>query len=192
MCGIAGWYRRDARPVWKEDVRRQCDAIRHRGPDGSGVLVDRDFGFGMRRLSILDIPDGGQPMTTPDGRLSLVYNGEVYNHPELRRELEAAGHVFRTRSDTETVLAAFAEWGDDAWRRLEGMFAAAIWDRSARRLTLARDHLGIKPLFYSEQNSGLSFASELKALRALPLHAFDIDERAVHDFFRFGNVRRPR
>ena len=178
--------------MWAEDVRRQCDVIVHRGPDGEGVLVDRDFGFGMRRLSILDVPGGGQPMTTIDGRFALVFNGEIYNHPQLRAELEAAGHVFRTRSDTETVLAAFAEWGDGAWARLEGMFAVAVWDGDTRRLTLARDHLGIKPLFVSEQNGGLSFASEIKALRALPLHAFDIDDRAVHDFFSFGHVRRPR
>jgi asparagine synthase (glutamine-hydrolysing) len=192
MCGIAGWYRRAARPVWKEDVGRQCDAIRHRGPDGAGVMVDRDFGFGMRRLSIVDIPGGDQPISSPDGRYAIVYNGEVYNHPELRSELEGRGHAFRTRSDTETVLAAFVEWGDGAWRRLEGMFAAAVWDRAERRLTLARDHLGIKPLYVSEQSGGLSFASELKALTVLPLHAFDVDERAVHDFFAFGHVRRPR
>jgi asparagine synthase (glutamine-hydrolysing) len=156
------------------------------------MLVDRDFGFGMRRLSVVDVAGGGQPVETSDGRYAIVYNGEVYNHPELRSELEGHGHAFRTRSDTETVLAAFAEWGDGAWHRLEGMFAAAVWDRAERRLTLARDHLGIKPLFVSEQNGGLSFASELKALTALPLHAFDVDERAVHDFFTFGHVRRPR
>jgi asparagine synthase (glutamine-hydrolysing) len=192
MCGIAGWYRRANRPVWREDVGPQCDAILHRGPDGAGIFLDRDFGFGMRRLSILDIPSGGQPMTSTDGRHVLVFNGEIYNHPDLRVELGTRGHVFRTRSDTETVLAAFVEWGDAAWQRLEGMFAVAVWDKRERRLTLARDPLGIKPLFVSEQNGGISFGSEIKAIRALPLHRFDIDERAVHDFFSFGHVRRPR
>ena len=181
MCGIAGWYRRGGRPVGEAAVRAACDAIRHRGPDDAGALVEGDFGFGMRRLGLLDLAGGHQPMLSEDGRHAVVFNGEVYNHLELRPALEASGHRFRTRSDTETVLAAFRRWGDDAWPRLEGMFAVAVWDRRDRSLTLARDPLGIKPLFVTEQGGGLAFASEIKALRALPAHRFTVDERAVHD-----------
>lgn len=192
MCGIAGWYRRNGRSVPAAVISAQCDAIHHRGPDDSGVLTDGDFGFGMRRLSILDIEGGHQPMETPDGRFAIVFNGEIYNHRDLREPLAAAGYRFSTHSDTETILAAFARWGNDAWAKLEGMFAVAIWDRHKRELTLARDPIGIKPLYISAQCGGLSFASELKALRVLPEHRFEISERGVHDFFSFGAVRRPR
>lgn len=192
MCGIAGWYRRAGRPVSAAVVTAQCDAIRHRGPDDSGVFCDGDFGFGMRRLSILDVDGGHQPMETHDRRFGIVFNGEIFNHLDLRQSLIALGYPFATHSDTETILAAFAHWGDETWQRLEGMFAAAIWDRHTRTLTLARDPLGIKPLYFSEQSGGLSFASELKALRLLPDHNFEVDDRAVHDFFSFGHVRTPR
>ena len=192
MCGIAGWYRRRGRPVPRHVVVAQCDAIRHRGPDDDGSLVDGDFGFGMRRLSILDVAHGQQPMESACGRYALVFNGEIYNHTELRVPLAEAGAEFQTHSDTETVLAAFAHWGDAAWPRLEGMFAVAVWDRRHRRLTLARDPLGIKPLYLSEQAGGLSFASELKALRGLPGHRFDVEDRAVDDVLSYGHVRRPR
>jgi asparagine synthase (glutamine-hydrolysing) len=131
-------------------------------------------------------------MTTADGRFSIVFNGEIYNHLDVRERLLAAGASFVSHSDTETILAAFAQWGNDTWAQLEGMFAVAVWDARKRELTLARDPLGIKPLYLSEQHGGLAFASELKALRVLPEHCFDIDERAVHDFFSFGHVRRPR
>ena len=192
MCGIAGWYRRDGRPVAPGTVNAQCDAILHRGPDDSGVMVDGDFGFGMRRLSILDLAGGHQPMTTADGRFSIVFNGEIYNHLDVRAELVGGGESFKTRSDTETILVGFSRWGNAVWEKLEGMFAVAIWDHRQRALTLARDPLGIKPLYISRQGGGLAFASELRALRVLPGQRFDIDERAVHDFFSFGHVRRPR
>jgi asparagine synthase (glutamine-hydrolysing) len=192
MCGIAGWYRRDRVDVPDYAIKAQCNAIRHRGPDDSGFLTDGNFGFGMRRLSILDVAGGHQPMCTPDGRFSIVFNGEIYNHLELRRDLDDAGYAFASHSDTETILAGYACWGDEVWPRLEGMFAVAIWDRVERRLVLARDPLGIKPLYITEQNGGLAFASELKALRVLPEHRFDICDRAVHDYFSFGHVRRPR
>jgi len=190
MCGIAGWYRRRGRTVSSQILDRQCDAILHRGPDDGGTLADGDFGFGMRRLSILDIAGGHQPVHSADGRFAIIFNGEIYNHRDVRRELP--DYPFRTHSDTETIVAAFARWGDAAWPKLEGMFAAAIWDLKERRLTLARDPLGIKPLYISEQSGGLSFASELKALLLLPEHRFTVDDRSVHDFFAFGHVRRPR
>ena len=192
MCGIAGWYRRSSQPVSKAAVARMCDAIVSRGPDDCGTFADGDFGFGMRRLSIIDIHGGHQPMFTPDGRFAIVFNGEIYNHLDIRREIESIGVEFRTHSDTETLLAAFAQWGDDAWPRLEGMFAAAIWDRKARQLTLARDPLGIKPLYLTVQRGGIAFASEIRALRVLPGHEWDVDDRAVHDFFSFGHVQPTR
>jgi len=191
MCGIAGWYRKMGRPVGRDVIARQCDRLVHRGPDDAGVVVDDDFGFGMRRLSIIDLEHGHQPISSPDGRYSIICNGEIINHLELRRELEAQ-FAFRTRSDTETLLASFVRWGDDAWLRLEGMYAAAIWDRHAKSLTLARDPLGIKPLFVSEQGGGIAFASEISALREVPGFDFTIDERGVEDFFQFGHVLSPR
>lgn len=155
-------------------------------------MIDGDLGMGMRRLSIIDVPGGHQPIETEDGRYAIIFNGEIYNHRELRKELSAAGYGFATRSDTETILVAFVAWGDAAWTRLEGMFAVAIWDRRDRRLTLARDPLGVKPLYLTEQHGGLAFASELRALEMLPGHGFDICSRAVHDFFSFGHIRTPR
>ena len=190
MCGISGWYRRGGKAVSTANLQAQTASIFHRGPDEGGVLTDGDFGFGMRRLSILDLEGGHQPMDSADGRFSIVFNGEIYNHRDVRRELP--DYPFQTHSDTETILAAFARWGNDAWIKLEGMFAVAVWDRRERTLTLARDPLGIKPLYISEQNGGLSFASELKAILLLPQHEFTRDDRAVHDFFAFGHVRRPR
>ncbi len=192
MCGIAGWYRRGNRPVSPATLVRQCDAIRHRGPDDSGYITDGDMGMGMRRLSIIDLAGGHQPMETHGGRFTIIANGEIYNHLELRSALVAKGYCFNTHSDTETLLAAYATWGDEAWLRLEGMYAVAIWDRQSRTLTLARDPLGIKPLYITEQHGGIAFASELKALLVLPGLEFDIDERAVHDFFRFGHIQPPR
>jgi asparagine synthase (glutamine-hydrolysing) len=145
----------------------------------------------MRRLSIIDLVSGHQPITSSDGRYSIVCNGEIYNHPDLRRELEPH-FQFKTGSDIETLLASHVRWGNDAWLRLEGMYAAAIWDHWARTLTLARDPLGIKPLWVTEQHGGIGFASEIPALRELPGHAFDIEERSVHYFFSFGHVLGPR
>ena len=192
MCGIAGWYRRGDRPVDRQIVVGQCDRIAHRGPDDAGYFVDGDFGMGMRRLSIIDIAGGHQPMETPDGRHVIVFNGEIYNHLRLRPDLEADGYRFRSHSDTETMLAAYVCWGDDAWLRLEGMYAVAIWDRVTRTLTLARDPIGIKPLYVTQQYGGIAFASELKSLTILPEHEFAIDPRAVHDYFSFGHIQRPR
>lgn len=192
MCGIAGWYRRAGRPVSHEVVVAQCDSITHRGPDDAGYFTEGDLGMGMRRLSIIDIAGGHQPMETPDGRHVIVFNGEIYNHLTLRPDLEAAGYRFHSHSDTETLLAAYAVWGDDAWLKLEGMYGVAIWDRLTRTLTLARDPIGIKPLYVTEQHGGLAFASELKALMLLPEHAFDVDRHAVHDYFSFGHIQRPR
>ncbi|MFL6727836.1 MAG: asparagine synthase (glutamine-hydrolyzing) [Sphingomicrobium sp.] len=191
MCGIAGWYRRGGRPVGSDVISRQCGRLVHRGPDDCGVLVDRDFGFGMQRLSIIDVERGHQPIVSPDGRFAIICNGEIINHLELRREI-GASYAFQTRSDVETLLACFVRWGDEAWLRAEGMYAAAIWDRKIRSLRLVRDPLGIKPLFVTEQRGGLAFASEIPALREIPEYTFEVDERGVHDFFCFGHVLGPR
>jgi len=192
MCGIAGWYRRGGKPVPKGALVAACDRLRHRGPDDAGYLTDDDFGFGMRRLSIIDVEGGHQPIVSPDRRHAIIFNGEIYNHPELRRELEGA-YAFQTdHSDTETILAAWLRWGDDAWTRLEGMYAVAIWDKIEKNLVLARDPIGIKPLFVTEQQGGLAFASEIEALRALPEHRFELDGDGVDDFFCFGHTLPPR
>jgi asparagine synthase (glutamine-hydrolysing) len=190
MCGIAGWYRRGERPIDGAVIASQCDRLIHRGPDDFDMLVDRDFGFGMRRLSIIDVAGGHQPIISPDGRHAIVCNGEIVNHRELRRQL--GDYPFRTHSDVEALLAGYLRWGDDVWLRAEGMYAAAIWDRETRSICLARDPLGIKPLFVTEQDGGLAFGSEIPALREIPGYQFEVDERGVHDFFCFGHVLGPR
>lgn len=191
MCGIAGWYRRDGQAVAESVLRAQCDTIVHRGPDDQGQFIDHDVGLGMRRLSVVDVAGGHQPMQTADGRYAMVFNGEVYNFPELRTELEALGHVFHTRSDSEVVLHAFVAWGDAAWPRLEGMFAIAIWDRSSRTLHLARDPLGIKPLYWTLQRGGVAFGSELKTLGPVPGLVFTPLARSVEQFVTLGVVLAP-
>lgn len=191
MCGIAGWYARDGRSAGVETARAMCRAIIHRGPDDEGVLADGDFAFGMRRLAIVDLEGGHQPMESDDGRYSITFNGEIYNHPQLRRELEALGHRFRTNSDTESILRGFVAWGAGVWPRLEGMFAVAIWDRCSRTVHLARDPLGIKPLFYTLQNGGLAWGSELKTLYPVPGLAFTPRAKSMDEYFAFGHVLAP-
>src|SRR6187455_290281 len=146
MCGIAGIMSRDGRPVTQEQIERMCSTLIHRGPDDGGTFVASGIGLGMRRLSIVDLSTGQQPLSNEDGSVWVVFNGEIYNHAEIRRELEAHGHRYRTKSDTETIVHAYEQWGDDCVERFRGMFAFAIWDVRRRRLLLARDRLGIKPL----------------------------------------------
>src|SRR5690606_11471674 len=166
MCGIAGLFHSNAaQPVSAEDVRRMVRLLDHRGPDDRGVHVDGPVGLGHARLSVIDLSSAGhQPMVTPDGRYALAYNGEVYNFRALRRELEAKGVEFRSQSDTEVVLQTLIQLGRGGVARLEGMFAFAFWDRVEGTLLLARDRLGIKPLFWLETPSGFAFASEPKSL----------------------------
>src|SRR5262245_8593339 len=192
MCGIAGWYARGGRSVPENTLRAMCATIVHRGPDDEGVLADGDFGFGMRRLSIVDVAGGHQPMLSDDGRYALTFNGEIFNHPSLRSELEQLGHRYRTNSDTESILHGFQHWGPGVFARLEGMFAIAIWDRVTRTLHLARDPLGIKPLHLSFQNGGLAYASEIKALVPVPGLRLTPEPRAMDQFFAFGHVLAPR
>jgi asparagine synthase (glutamine-hydrolysing) len=165
MCGIAGIVRLDPREsVEAARVVRMRDMLRHRGPDGAGILVDGPAGLGHRRLAIVDVAGGHQPMSNEDGRIWIVFNGEIYNHSVLRQELEEKGHRYRSRSDTETILHLYEEEGDRCVERLRGMFAFAIWDRVGNRLLLARDRLGIKPLYYALTDRELLFASEAKAI----------------------------
>ena len=193
MCGLAGLFHfSGARIPDQALLRRMTDAIHHRGPDGEGLHAEPGVALGHRRLAIVDLAGGVQPMASPDGELIVTFNGEIYNHEVLRRELEAAGHHFRTRSDTEAILHAWREWGPGCLQRMNGMFAFAIWDRSAGALFLARDRLGEKPLHYAQLPDGtVAFASELGALLTLPGIARRIDPRALEDFLSLGYVPDP-
>ena len=190
MCGIAGIFHIEtAKPVDPARVERMCDAIAHRGPDGQGIWTAPGVGLGHRRLSIIDVAGSPQPMASPDGHHMLVFNGEIYNYRELRQELRGLGAEFRTDGDSEVILAAWQQWGVDCLSRLHGMFAFAIYDLNARTLFLARDRLGVKPLFLAPLSDGsVAFASELKALVAHPQLRRDVDPLAIEDFLAFGYV----
>lgn len=195
MCGIAGAYLTDC-PRAAQAVRVINRAQSHRGPDDEGLEIINVPGgylvFGHRRLSILDLsPAGRQPMQNPKTGDWIVFNGEIYNYPQLSRELEQAGTVFRSHSDTEVILHAFARWGLDCFDRLHGMFALALYDESRRRLVLARDPVGIKPLYYSSTGEGLVFASELRAIEASGLVSCEIDHRALAGLLAYGAVPGP-
>ncbi|MBI3492943.1 MAG: asparagine synthase (glutamine-hydrolyzing), partial [Acidobacteria bacterium] len=167
MCGIAGFVRHDARESGNTDcLTRMLSTLSHRGPDGTGVRIDGPVGLGHRRLAIIDVAGGAQPMPNEDGSVWITYNGEIYNHADLRSELEAKGHRYATHSDTETILHLYEEIGERCVERLQGMFAFALWDRNRKKLVLARDRLGIKPLYYAIRDRELLFASEIKALIA--------------------------
>ena len=157
-----------ARSPSRSVVQAMCDVISHRGPDDEGFYTDDNAAIGMRRLSIIDLETGHQPVSNEDGTVWVVFNGEIYNFKELRRDLESRGHRFSTTTDTETIVHLYEEHGADVVNHLRGMFAFAVWDAPRRRLLLARDRLGIKPLFYAELDGGLAFASELKSLLTVP------------------------
>lgn len=193
MCGITGIVELDGAPVSATLIRRMTRVLAHRGPDGEGFFVDGPVGIGHRRLAVIDpSPAGHQPMQTLDRRFTITYNGTVYNFEELRVELEALGHIFRTRCDTEVVLEAFAEWGVEALSRFNGMFAFAIWDRSRYELHLCRDRYGIKPLYYTLQGSTFMFASEVKALLSHPDLDPGIDLDALAEYLTFQNLFTDR
>ena len=190
MCGIAGLFHvSGAKPVDPKRVRAMTDTLAHRGPDGSGVWTAPGVGLGHRRLSIIDLATGDQPMRSADGRLALSYNGEIYNFREVRGELEGFGHAFRTESDTEVILAAWRQWGPDCLSRFNGMFAFALYDQDEDCLFLARDRLGVKPLYWATlPDEALIFASELKGLLAHPLLRRSPSHRAVEDYLALGYV----
>lgn len=190
MCGIAGIFHIEtAKPVDPARVRQMTDAIAHRGPDGSGVWTAPGIGLGHRRLSIIDLGGGAQPMATPDESLVVSFNGEIYNFAEVRRELEGKGHRFRTDSDTEVILHGYRQWGEDCVHRFDGMFAFALYDAHASALWLVRDRLGVKPLHYAPLSDGsVIFASELKGLLAHPLLRREPDVTAIEDYMAYGYV----
>jgi len=163
LCGIAGFTHRQ-RPAPVGLIQDAIATLAHRGPDHQGVFESKTVSLGAARLKIIDLASGDQPMTSGDGGAVIAFNGEIYNHLELRRELEALGHRFRSRADTETVLEAFLEWDTGCFARLRGMFAVALWTESSKRLVLARDRMGIKPLYLANRGDDLYFGSELKAL----------------------------
>jgi asparagine synthase (glutamine-hydrolysing) len=167
-------------------------AIQHRGPDDNGVYSEENLAIGIRRLSIIDLEGGHQPMSSEDGNIRLVFNGEIYNFPELRSILLAKGHVFRTRSDTETIIHAYEEWGLESFARLNGMFGFALWDRLKQELILARDPFGIKPLYYAECQHGLIFGSEIKAILCDSEIRREVDPAALNQFLTFSFVPSPR
>jgi len=172
-------------------VERMCASLIHRGPDEEGTFFDADVGLGMRRLSIIDVAGGHQPIFNEDGSVVVVFNGEIYNYRTLRAELEARGHRFRTSSDTEVIVHAYEEEGDDCLTSFNGIFAIALWDTRERRLLLARDRMGIKPLYFTRAREGLAFASEIKALLTLPEVDRRLDMAATAEFLRLGFVSAP-
>ena len=193
MCGITGIVNRDGAAASRVVLGRMTDQVRHRGPDGEGYYVDGPVALGHRRLSVLDLtPAASQPMATKDARFVLTYNGEVYNFAELRSELQAAGCTFRSTGDTEVVLEALAAWGPSAVRRFNGMFALALWDRRDRRLTLARDRYGMKPLYWAMAGDALIFASEAKALLEHPDVPAELDRQALLEYLTFQNLFTER
>ena len=194
MCGISGLFdTRGKRGYSPELLTRINDIQSHRGPDESGAHLEPGLAFGHRRLSIIDLSTGQQPLFNEDQSVVIVFNGEIYNYQELVPELQGLGHVFRTRSDTEVIVHAWESWGEDCVKRFRGMFAFALWDRNQQTLFLARDRLGVKPMFYTVLGDGtLIFGSELKVLTAHPDFVRSIDPLAVEEYFALGYVADPR
>ncbi|BDU74127.1 asparagine synthase (glutamine-hydrolyzing) [Mesoterricola silvestris] len=193
MCGVVGFCALgEAAPARAETLRAMLGAIRHRGPDQFGIYLDGPTGLGNARLSIIDLSTGQQPISNEDGTLWIVFNGEIFNHPELRLELEARGHRYATSCDTETVLHAYEEFGPDCLSRFNGQFAIAIWDTVKRTLFLARDRLGVRPLFYAQGGGSLVFGSEIKAILAHPDVAAEADPGALDEIFTYWSTLSPR
>lgn len=188
MCGVAGVAHLDGKPASEEMLKRMANAVAHRGPDGEGYYVDGALGLGHRRLAIIDLSQNArQPMATDDGRYVISYNGEIYNYRELRTELEKEGVRFRSKSDTEVLVKAYAYWGERSLDRLNGIFAFALWDKTKQELLLARDRYGIKPMYYARLGNAFIFGSEIKALIASGEYRTDLDREALLEYFTFQN-----
>ena len=194
MCGITGIFEtREKKEISRDVLARMNESQRHRGPDEGSYHVEPGVGLGHRRLSIIDVATGQQPLWNEDGSVGVVYNGEIYNFQELIPELVALGHVFHTRSDTEVIVHGWEAWGEACVERFRGMFAFALWDRNRETLFLARDRLGVKPLFYAYLPDGkFIFGSELKSLLAHGGLPRDLDPHAVEEYFALGYVPEPR
>jgi asparagine synthase (glutamine-hydrolysing) len=178
-------------PVNEQIIRQMAGLMAHRGPDDEGFLVDENIGLGFRRLSIIDLSSGNQPMSDNEKNIWLIFNGEIYNFPELKRELQNRGHVFRTKSDTEVIIYGYKQWGIDVLNHLNGMFGLALWDNKKRRLLLARDGMGIKPLYYSIRDNRLAFSSEIKPIFIAFGQKSEIDPYSVSLFLRFRYTPSP-
>jgi asparagine synthase (glutamine-hydrolysing) len=188
MCGIAGIFRFNQRPVFESQIKAMTDILLHRGPDGEGQYVKGCIGLGHRRLAIIDLSTAGyQPMQSEDGRFVITYNGEVYNFKELRVALEALGHIFHSCTDSEVVLKAYMQWGEKSLDRLNGMFAFAVWDNIEQELFLARDRYGIKPLYYYYDDNNFVFASEVKGIVASGLYTSTLDKEGLVEYLTFQN-----
>ena len=193
MCGICGVLDLKKEEVSPVLLRKMTDSIAHRGPDGEGWFRDKNVGLGHRRLAILDLSAAGhQPMITTDRRYALTYNGEIYNHTEIRAELESLGHQFRSRTDSEVVLLAWAQWGPQCITRFNGMFAFAIWDSHQDELTLVRDRYGVKPIYYAAVPGSFVFGSEQRAVLEHPSVGRRMDKKALYEYFTFQNIFTDR
>jgi asparagine synthase (glutamine-hydrolysing) len=192
MCGIAGLLKFNGGPIDPHQLERMIAPLRHRGPDASGIHVAGPSGLAHTRLSIIDLSGGAQPMSTVDGRLWITFNGEIFNYVELREELVSKGHSFATRSDTEVILVAYREWGEDCVQHFNGQWAFAIWDATRQKLFLSRDRLGVRPLFYTQTTNTFLFASEIKALLACPEVTAEVDLVGLDQIFTFWATLPPR
>src|SRR5580698_9286726 len=193
MCGICGKLEFSSeKRVSPTLLKKMADAIRHRGPDDEGFYASGQVGFGFRRLSIIDVEGGHQPLSNEDGTVWIVFNGEVYNFEELNRRYLSKGHSFKTRSDTETIVHLYEELGEECFAQLRGMFAIALWDGRRKRLVLARDRVGKKPLFYSWDGRRLVFGSEIKALWEAGGISKEMDVEALSDYFSYQYVPAPK
>ena len=191
MCGIAGLLYVDGeRPVLQQQIASMCAALYHRGPDDEGIYLDGSFGMGIRRLAIIDLLTGHAPLSNEDGTVWVVQNGEIYNFPELREQLQLRGHRFRSSCDTEVIAHLYEEEGPACVRSLRGMYALALWDEKRKTLLLARDRLGIKPLYYTYDGARLLFGSELRALLAAGLEP-QLDLQALHDYLSLSYIPAP-
>lgn len=192
MCGIAGQYNFGSQvPVEQSTVRRMADSLVHRGPDDEGFYFEGPLGLGFRRLSIIDLSGGHQPMSDPEKSVWVVFNGEIYNFPELKRELEGYGFVFQTQSDTEVIVNGYKKWGVDVFSHLNGMFGLAIWDVARKRLVIARDAFGIKLVYFRLNNGSLSFGSEIRAIQATDSETPEIDPVSLNLFLRYRFTPSP-
>lgn len=193
MCGVIGILETKGQPASMEQLKRMVHTLDHRGPDGSGYHLDREFGAGHTRLSIIDLSDyGAQPMLDPTRRYVLTFNGEIYNYKELKDDLIQLGHVFTGSSDSEVLLHAFMQWGDECLEKLNGMFAFLIWDKQTRELFVARDRYGIKPLYYVNINGQFNFASEIKAFSQTPHFVRSVDSEGLFEYMSFQNYLTDR
>jgi asparagine synthase (glutamine-hydrolysing) len=192
MCGICGQYSYERRaPVSRREIEQMARSMVHRGPDDDGYYINGPIGLGFRRLSIIDIEGGHQPMSDADESVYVVFNGEIYNFPELRRELESFGHIFRTRCDTEVIVLGYKQWGDEVFNRMNGMFGVAIWDERKQRLVIARDAFGIKPIYYKLADGKVSFGSEIRAILAATNESPEPDPSALNLFLRYRFTPSP-